>query len=177
MDEADEPTRRLWLVFFGPPHGNPWWQRFLKKGFGHVEASSYYAATDRWVHVNPTRRGLVVEVYDNDRYGGRLQQLLRDCTAIVRMPSKYERNTTPLSWWCVGAIKSLLGIRTSALSPYQLYRDLLQHGAEIVEVDRGLSIPEITSPPGRSECESAPRTGSEESGGGSDLCDPRPALS
>lgn len=127
------PPRRLWLVCFEPGNG-AWWQRYLKPGFGHVSAAAYFADAERWVHFNPTLRGTVIEVWEPPRFERRLQQLMRDSTAILRVPSKFDRRCAPLSPWCVGALKGLLGYPSRALTPFGLYRALIAAGAEIVDV-------------------------------------------
>ncbi len=119
---TSEPPRRLWLIFF-------------KKGGWHVSAASYYADVGVWVYVDAVRTGLVVEVWPPERFGDRLAQLLDSSEAVLRMPSAVDRKRPPFSWWCVGAVKALLGVRSRALLPRQLYRHLLNNGAECVVIE------------------------------------------
>lgn len=118
-EAVERPKRRLWLVFFS-------------KNFGHVSAASFYADQNRWVYVDAVRTALVVEVAEPDEFGGRLQQLINDSEAILRFPAAADRKRAPFSFFCVGAVKSLLGIRCCALWPRGLYRHLLRMGAERV---------------------------------------------
>lgn len=134
-DSCTPPTSRLWLLCFYDGETPTWWQKILKPGFRHVCACCYFADIGMWVYYNPTRRGTEIQVARPDDFAGRWAQLARDCAAILRFPSQADRNATPLSWWCVGAMKALLGIRSGALSPYQLYRDLRAHGAEEVDLE------------------------------------------
>lgn len=128
-----EPVRRLWLICFCEGNGRQWWKPFLKPGYRHVSAASYYADVERWVYLDPTHRGLEIEIWKPDEFGARLGQLARDSTLILRMPSATERTMPPLSWWCVGAVKAVLGLHASAVTPYGLATFLMSRGAEIVE--------------------------------------------
>lgn len=127
------PLPRLWLVFFSDAHEGSWWRAFLRRGFGHVSAAAWYADAQRWVWFNPTWRGLVIEAAEAEAFGPRFEQLVSSASAILRVRSRYERTGLPAAFWCVGAVKALLGISSRALSPYGLYRHLLARGAEIVE--------------------------------------------
>jgi hypothetical protein len=129
----DEPLRKLWLVFFGNSHRSSWWHRFLRPGFRHVSAAAFYPVANRWVYYDPTSRGTVIELWHPDDFWQRFGQLIRDSTVILRIPSAYERRLAPFSWWCVGAISSLLGYRLGAMTPFSLHRCLLENGAELVE--------------------------------------------
>lgn len=132
----DEPQPRLWLVCFSDSRAT-WWSPFLATGFRHVSAAAWYEEAQRWVYVDPTRRGLVVEIWTEDEFGRRLGQLMHDSTVILRVPSRRDMQAMPgFTWWCVGSIKALLGIRARALVPRGLYRHLLTIGAETVEYER-----------------------------------------
>jgi hypothetical protein len=125
---------RLWLLFFGEAIGTPWWSRFLAPGYRHVTACAWFADQERWVYFNPTRTGTVILLYREDEFGGRLTQLMRDSTLVLRVVATQSRHATPFGWWCTGSIKALLGIRTRALCPRALARHLLRHGAEVVSM-------------------------------------------
>lgn len=125
----DLPIDRLWLVFFTEAEGAPWWSRFLAPGFRHVVAAAWFDDQQRWVLIDPTRRGTVVLIYRQDQFGGRFQQLMESSSVVLRVSSTLSRSATPFGWWCTGAIKALLGIRCRALSPRGLCRHLLRNGA------------------------------------------------
>lgn len=129
----DQPPRRLWLVFFSSADPLSWWSRLMPKGFGHVCAASWFDDTQRWVHVNPTWRGLVIEVMTAEEFGTRFAQLVGRSAAVLRMASSHDRHGMPATFYCVGAIKALLGVDSRALLPRGLHRDLVRKGAEIVE--------------------------------------------
>ncbi|XKH38242.1 hypothetical protein ACIU1J_27615 [Azospirillum doebereinerae] len=54
-------------------------------------------------------------------------------------PAEPERGPMPrLGMWCAPAVAHLLGVRSRALVPVQLFRDLRARGAELLyEADRG----------------------------------------
>ena len=132
-----EHKPRLWLVCFTNGDGHAWWDRLLRPGFRHVCAASYYADVGAWVLVDSTRTGLVVEVVPPDGFDGRMAQLVRDSAAILRVPSAEGRSRAEFhAGWCVGTVKSLLGLNSRALAPFGLYRHLLAIGAEVVEIPR-----------------------------------------
>lgn len=142
---VDEPPARLWLVFFGPGVGTPrWWDIFLDPGFRHVSAASYYPDVERWIYYDPGFEGTLIEVWRKDEFGARLGILLARSTIVLRVPSRWGRRMASRSWWCVGAIKSLLGVRTAAFTPKQFANFLLNSGAEVVDVD----VPKRSDPAG-----------------------------
>jgi hypothetical protein len=131
---ADIPIDRLWLVFFGEAEGAPWWSRLCAPGYRHVAAAAWFDDQERWVYFNPTRRGTVILLYREDEFGGRFTQLMNDSSCVLRVRSTLARGATPFGWWCTGAIKALLGVRSRALCPRSLARHLLRHGAEVVRL-------------------------------------------
>lgn len=131
---ADIPIDRLWLVFFGEAAGEPWWSRFLSPGYRHVTACAWFADQQRWVYFNPTRTGTIILLYREDEFGGRMTQLMQDSALVLRVVATQSRKATPFGWWCTGAVKALLGVRTRALCPRSLARHLLRHGAEVVSM-------------------------------------------
>lgn len=130
--QADTVIDRRWMVFFGEADGAPWWSRFLRPGYRHVSACSWYAAAERWVYLNPARTGTVIMIFRDEEFGPKLTQLLNGSSLVLAVHSRAQRSSTPFGWWCTGAIKALLGVRSGALSPLSLSRHLLRHGAEVL---------------------------------------------
>lgn len=135
---GDAPLPRVWLVFFGDAAGPNWWARMLAPGYRHVSAACWHVEEKRWVYFNPTRRGLVIELYGEGSFP--FAELVRGSTATLRFVSRFDRTGAPAVFHCVGAIKALLGIRSRAFRPIGLFRDLLARGAEIVDAPRGESL-------------------------------------
>lgn len=130
--ESRNSPPRLWLIFFG--NSVPTFlSRWLRPGFRHVAAASYFADQDRWVYVDACRSGTVVEVCRQDEFQDRFASLMMNSSHILRVTARRERKRTAATFYCVGAIKALLGLNSRALSPYGLFQDLLRTGAEEVE--------------------------------------------
>jgi hypothetical protein len=125
--------RRSWLIFFS--EGEPgFWRFFTRRGFRHVDAAAYFADQDRWVFIIPERKRLVVEVKRPDEAGHRLAHMRNNATAAVRFNGQEARRFAPIGVGCVGIVKGMLGIKSRALVPFQLYADLLRQGAEVIDV-------------------------------------------
>jgi hypothetical protein len=142
------PPARLWLIFFASPRGVSWWCRVLRPGWRHCYAACWYASEERWVVFNPTRCGIVIRLYGRDEFGAPLAAFLDESVAVLRVASRYERGTPPAMPWCVGQVKALLGIRSWAMTPFGLYRDLRARGAEVVEPPCVAAEPEAAAPSG-----------------------------
>lgn len=123
---------RLWLVFFMEPDGPAWWARALRPGFRHVCAVSKFADAGRWVWFHPARTGTSIQVFTDEQFSPVLADLLARAPAVLRVISRAERGNAPALAFCVGEIKALLGIRSCALTPWQLYWALRDRGAEVV---------------------------------------------
>jgi hypothetical protein len=104
-----------------------------------VTAAAYYVSEERWVFYDPAFCGTRIEIFTHDEFAPVLGSMMERAT-VLRVASRFDRNSTPAAWHCVGAIKALLGLRSCALSPSGLFRDLLRHGAEPVEVENGWSF-------------------------------------
>jgi hypothetical protein len=121
---------KAWHVFFGPAT-RPW-QYLMRRGFGHVLAAGYDPDHRMWIFFDPSRTGTMIQVmpegpacaelYDTWVFGCRPH--------ILRIVARSDRWICPPAFSCVGAIKALLGIRSRALLPFGLYRDLVARGAE-----------------------------------------------
>lgn len=135
VNAPEQHLERLWLLFFGEPAKLGWWTRLMRPGFRHVSAAAWFVSEERWVHYNPTSRGTVIEIWTEAEFYRRLGQLMRDSHVILKIGSKHDTpSIVPFGLWCTGSIKEILGIRSRALWPRGLFRDLLARGAEIVPV-------------------------------------------
>ncbi len=116
-------------MFFCEPPGSYWWSKFFKPGFKHICCASWYADRRHWIYFDPARPGTSIRLMTEDEWSGPFGVLLQS-SKVVRFKGRYDRKFSPATWYCVGAVKSLLGIHSLALTPYQLYRDLLRQGGE-----------------------------------------------
>lgn len=125
--------QREWLIFFGECRSTAWWARAFAPGWRHVAAAAYFAGAERWLYFDPVAPGLHIEIDDGEAFQARYEHLMRTSTAVLRFASQHERGAMPATFFCVGAVKALLGVRSRALSPTGLYRDLRARGAKIVK--------------------------------------------
>lgn len=143
--EAFEP--QSWLLVFNH-EASTRWRSFLAFGrFKHVWALAWVPAHKSWlvydVHLDGTTIGLVPEGKPFEEFLGRQTQGMRKAT-LVRMPRRPpETRPKParnynighrLGFWCVPAIKHLIGVRCGALRPDALYRACLRHGGTVFEI-------------------------------------------
>ena len=128
---------RAYLIFFGEGDARAWWDVFTRTGFRHVCAAGFDPESDRWVFVDPHRRGMDVLVLPEEDATSRLGVWATAASAVLRVEVGRERAAMPAVFGCVGAIKALIGHRSRALSPFGLHRHLLRHGAERIEVPSG----------------------------------------
>lgn len=164
--------RRAWTIFFS--EGEPgFWRWFTRRGFRHVEAAAYFADQDRWVFVIPSRRRLVIEVKRAEEAGPLFASMVASCTVAIRFEGQEARAYAPLLTGCVGTVKGLCGLKSRALWPHHLFRDLLRQGAEIVH-GRHIRIDE--TPGGRSGGSAIARGRAEACGAGSHQGDPGTAF-
>lgn len=137
-------TPRRWLVMFAEPRSPAWWARVLRPGFRHCYAVAWYADQECWVEFNPTRVGTVIRLWKKEDFPARLTVMLAESTVVLRVIARADRGNAPAIAFCVGQMKALLGIRSWALTPFGLYRDLRKRGAEVVTVDEPQSAASAT---------------------------------
>lgn len=126
-------VKRLWLVSFHDAKDRRPWTRLFKPGFGHCCALSYFADQERWVYFNPTRHGSTIALFRREEFGSRLDDLVGQSSGFLRFGQRYQRRDQPAVFYCVGAMKALLGIESRAWTPWQLYWDMVEMGAEVVK--------------------------------------------
>lgn len=110
------------VVFHG--QGTHWASPFLKPGFRHVFVVLSVGAY--WIMVDP-RNGLpIFDVVAGTDYD--LESFYRGegyRVVVVDRPDDMPEPLWPLAWSnCVGVVKAILGNRSLALTPYQLYRSI-----------------------------------------------------
>jgi hypothetical protein len=123
------PTQ--WLLIF-ETKANRFVQRFCPGRYKHVCAAGYVPSIDTW---------LIYSVeFDGTKIGAfRPGKDFQDWLAVVVKGSGVLRvkagDRAPRPWftfWCVPAVRHLVGIRGGALWPDQLWRYCVANGAEIV---------------------------------------------
>ena len=167
---AEQPE--AWFLCFHRSCASPIWQLLIPGHWKHVRAFTYAAAPRVWlfydVSLTQTRIVVAPEGQEADRMVGEYI----DGAAVLRMRVGTERKPSLRSrvgFWCVPAMRHLLGLPGGALLPERLWRDCLSNGAELIVYER--EHPSPTAGPG---ARSAARGGAAQCDAASTAI-PRPA--
>lgn len=146
---------RLWLVFFTDGIKIKGYKevlrpgifaRWLPLGWKHCCMASFYSEKNVWVCFDPARPCSYILVLTPEEFNRVLERMLAKASSILEIQSFTERRWSPTWASCTGQVKGMLGIRSWAITPWQLHRALLRRGAkELLEKNHG-EIP--ADPPG-----------------------------
>ncbi len=131
---AIEPP--TWYVVFGQDSRAFWLDKILHPGFRHVMVFGWVPGRNLWlvydVSLGRTTVGVVgkAEIEQWIGWARTRGHVLAWRNKRVRREVRWRAG-----FWCVPAIKHLLGLRCVALTPRQLYRWMLRNGAERVWQD------------------------------------------
>lgn len=118
-----------YVAFFGATRDH-WWDRLSPPGFEHVLAFAYAAHAERWVVYDVGRDRTVIRTLTADAFTRWIAGLPAGRTIV-----HFEAGDAPappanrVGFWCSIAVAHLVGVRSRALRPVALYRDLLAQGA------------------------------------------------
>ena len=125
------PAIAVWNVVFLDVPRSSWWDWFTSDGWRHCCAFGYSVTGECWVIydvADKTSRISIVDDYWFDRWVGVRRNRI---TSIIQIETKEGGDERArLGLWCVTAIKHLVGLRSGALRPKALHRDLLRHGGK-----------------------------------------------
>lgn len=127
---------RWHVAFWRMPHRRRWHHMLAPGPYKHVSAFGYSARCNVWVFYNPAGNGERIEVCANDATFLDLLDSIKERADLVTLTLGAPR---PHPAWrpgvyCVPQIVRLLGVRSSALTPRGLYRDLVRAGARQPEL-------------------------------------------
>jgi len=126
--------QHVWVVVFVPRESNDFWTLFTwhRPGFDHCFAIRYDKYCGQWLLNDWSSHGLYSEVLPKND----LDNIIRNCVHGNWSALKYKSqayNSIPLlAFFCVTAVKHLVGIKTWAVTPYQLHCALKKDGAESI---------------------------------------------
>lgn len=107
--------------------------RLIPGRFKHVFTVGYCADIDTWMVYSVERDGTKIGAW---RPGDDFERWLSGVVphaGVLRVEAAGTATRMPwFTFWCVPAVKHLLGLRSGALWPDQLWRYCLANGAEIV---------------------------------------------
>ena len=133
MNSCADLIEPSWILVFCKNPGR-WWVRLLAWGrYHHVKAIAHLPRMRGWliydVKFNGTRVMLAHE--DDPGTSAFLRDYLdnTDTIAMPRLPMP-KRNFPQLGFWCTIAMKHLVGLRSRALRPDQLWHDCIAVGGK-----------------------------------------------
>jgi len=129
-----------WILLFSKKRGR-WWVRLLAWGrYHHVKAIAWLPAMRAWLFYDVKFNGTRLMLAREDDPGAHafLHDYLDSCdpVAMPRLPVP-KRVAPHAGFWCTLAMKHLVGIRTAALRPDQLWRDSVAAGGKPYETAAG----------------------------------------
>lgn len=136
-DRYDGPP--FWFVVFTHTFGTPWVDRLIIGRFKHCFAVGYFPNARAWVKVNPTLRGIDLDVMRKEEAGNWLDCVSYEC-AVLKVTAGRRTKPRVRAFWCTPAVAALVGSTSNALTPDRLWRDLLREGAEIVANGHGEEV-------------------------------------
>lgn len=122
-----------WYVAFsdrGRGEARRWWHLFTRAGFGHCCAFGYVRATKVWVLVDWTAEGLaVLTLRDETADALIVESVNRGRVLAVRQGGDFPAHGLRLPvLYCVPMVKHLVGLRSRAVTPWQLFCELRRRG-------------------------------------------------
>lgn len=115
------------------PQPIPEWNVAIRTapGMGHVFAFGYDGQANSWVVFDPLRHRTEIGLISPVNFDWWLIEAIEGFE-VYRIAAQDHAMLLFPGLWCVGAVKRLVGIRSSALSPAGLRRDLIAAGARRV---------------------------------------------
>jgi len=120
-----------WFVVFCDSPRLRWWQRFLRRGFRHVEMFGWDRRSGRWLVISPALDMLLVMTMDDHEFGRYRAELAKRGARILMARAGQAGPWRPrLILSCVSVVSAVLGLPApGAVRPIALYRMLLRRGA------------------------------------------------
>lgn len=132
-EQGHEPLS--WLIYFHTSTGKPWLDRLIPGRLKHVSAAGWVSEPGIWIFYDAGWRRTSVKALGEEKGEIRAAALMRD-SGVLKVPVNTEVRGAALmraGFWCVPAVKHLIGSRSGALRPDRLWRDLISAGAEIIQ--------------------------------------------
>ncbi|MGL4297118.1 MAG: hypothetical protein ACRCTG_15505 [Aestuariivirga sp.] len=132
----------FWFAAFHEAAETPW-VRWVPGRFKHVSAVGYFREAKSWVVLDPSILGTRLLIFADTDAGLNALGAWLDNALVLRMPALSQdldamkaRGVAKLGlgrlgFWCVPAVRHLLGIPSRALLPDGLLRDCLANGGTV----------------------------------------------
>lgn len=152
-----------WYLAFHLKRGDWWAERLIPGRFSHVSAFAYLEGPKIWVLIDhtPRRTGTVAVWPGEPIVPPELGLWTANCSILLADVRHREGFRPRFGFWCVTAVKDLIGHSGRALSPEGLWNDLVRNGAQIVHD----ALTATASPEPDSGCCDAERAAPARAGG------------
>ena len=132
------------LVYFYDPPVDEWYHRFRKKGFAHCGVIYFNSKKDKWLMVEHIHKLLATHILDGEEVDGIIDYILENNGTIVNTNRfKQKWRLLQAAWLrehsCVTIAMRLMGINKLIITPFQLYKYLINNGANKWEYSEHLS--------------------------------------
>lgn len=124
-----------WFLIFDPECDTAWVRRWVRQKYLHVSAIGWLEWAQAWVIYDVSLGSTKIEVWpaSDPKLVPLFDRIEEKCVTVLVRP-RGERGGYGWRWgfWCVPAMKHLLGIRCGALLPDGLLRHLLAEGCPVI---------------------------------------------
>lgn len=120
--------KEYWYIGFTAGPRKRWFDIFSHKEFRHVLALHFDPVCGVWIYFDVAVNGTFIRVFPAG--AGEISCVIAQTARWLKV--EVAQAVYPVGLWrfyCVPAVKSLLGVRSCALRPKALYRDLVKAGA------------------------------------------------
>lgn len=159
-DDLEEFAPTVWTVVFIPKEVEDWFDHLSPKWARHVMAFGYIVQANAWIVVDPVQKHHRIFYVPDETFMGWLEMLRLQPIRAVRIRQQAGSTyNARLGNWCTQTIARLTGVRSSALRPVALYRDLLKAGAYPVFEESNVDQDQSPQNRGRSSDQETSRAG------------------
>jgi hypothetical protein len=138
-----------WIIAFHRSTESRWVRFFACGRYKHISAFGYVPQLDQWIFFDWRYSTVDIIVAHGTEATRFINFYTADADLLGMEPRKTGRGFR-IGFWCVPAIKQLIGIRGGALRPDALWRDCVRQGAEVLHESA-----RPAADPGRSDASAA----------------------
>ena len=130
IPDAGSWSPTVWTVVFIPKDREDWFDWLSPRWARHVLAYGYVIPANAWVVVDPVEDSHRVRIIPDDEMQVWIELIAgAGCKALRTHQGPGGKYNARLGNWCTQTIARLIGLKSSALRPVALHRDLLRAGA------------------------------------------------
>lgn len=123
------------LVYFYDPPREEWYHKYRKKGFSHCGVIYLNTKKNKWLMVEHIHKLLATHILDEEEVDGIIDYIYEHNGCVV-MTDKFKQKWRLLqaAWLrehsCVTIAMRLMGINKLIITPFQLYKYLINNGGK-----------------------------------------------